>query len=140
MKSRIARTLSVLAVVALLVAFVAVAMPVQTASAHHVHLKALRQKDTQTTPVTITGATPGLIIASFQGVGMATNGMPGGLFEGATTAPVDGKDMQVLVPVGQETSIYGFDNEGYWLLGTVNPATSDDKTTLDAAKVIKATP
>jgi len=128
MKSRIVKAFSVMAVVALVAAFVTVAMPVQVASAGHAHFENLRQRDTQTVPITVVNATPSMVISAFQGEGT-------GNLMSATAAPLDGKPLQIFVPVGAQTSIYAWDEtNGYRLLGTVNPASSDDLSTLDAAK------
>jgi hypothetical protein len=128
MKSRILKAFSVMAAVALVAAFVTVAMPVQVASAGHAHFENLRQRDTQTTPITVVNATPSMVISAFAGTGT-------GNLESATPGAADGKPLQIFVPVGAQTSIYAWDsNGGYRLLGTVAPANSDDKTTLDAAK------
>ena len=133
MKSRIARTLSVMAAVALVAAFVTVAMPVQVASAGHAHFENLRARNTQTAPITVVNTTPSMVISAFAGAGTASE--PSWNLESAAAAPLDGKPLQIFVPVGAQTSIYAWDpTNGYRLLGMVNPASSDDRPTLDAAK------
>jgi hypothetical protein len=140
MKSAIARTLSATAVAALVAVFVVFAVPAQTASAARAHLQALKQRDALSAPITLIGAPPGLIIAAFEGSGAVENGIPEGVFEGAQVAPSDGKPVTVFAPVGMATSIYAFDREGYWLLGMVNPSTSDDKSVINVAGVLNPTP
>jgi hypothetical protein len=136
----IVRTLSVVAVVTLVATLVVFALPVQPAAAHQVHNKELMARMGQTTPITINSTHPGLMIAAFQGTGMNPMGSPAGTFEGVSLVPSDGKPLGIFVPVGMVTSIYGFDNEGYWLLGAVTPASSTDTSTINADAVIKATP
>jgi hypothetical protein len=142
MKRQILRTLSIVTIVVLAVTAVVVALPALPASAHHAHPGILRTEMTQTAQVTISNPMiPGLIAAMFLGdPSISTIGTPGGVFEGAVIFPADGKPLLVQVPVGKTTSFYGWDDEGYWLFGSVSPVNSAETPTIDAKAVIAADP
>jgi hypothetical protein len=126
MKAQTLRFLSVVAVLALVTTLVVFVMPAQPAAAKP-------SKDAEqggTDKVLIFGTQPGMTIAAYQGVGQGADGTPFGIFEGATTAPLDGKVLELFVPVGAATSLYLSGPKGFELIGVVGPTRGDQPVTL----------
>jgi hypothetical protein len=134
MRTRILKTLSVVAAVSLIATLVVFALPFQSEAA----APRFSGQAGLTAPITVISSKPGLTIAAFEGTGLNAAGTPAGTFEGASLVPSDGKDLTMFVPVGMTTSLYAWDSTGYKLIGTVTPLSSADKTAVTADAAGKA--
>lgn len=125
--------LSAVTVVALALSVGVFAFSVQPATAGHEENAGPGPVDTEggTAKVLIFGAMPGEIIAVHQGRGSFEDAAPSGLMLSAQPAPLDGKPLEVFVPVQTTSSVWRWSGEnGYTFLANVAPLAADDNRLL----------
>jgi hypothetical protein len=87
-----------------------------------------------TDKVLVEGLQPGWTVAAYEGALPAIN--PGGMqLESATPAPIDGKVLELFVPVGKTSTIYLINPQGQYLyLGQVAPQSAFDNISFSAGQ------